>query len=233
MLSGIHQAFAQQVVSPGYSSNEYFFGSGADYNLSSPGYQGYGSAGGLGVGDTSSSSYNALGGFLTRNVPFLEVFVNTGTIDMGVLSSAATATGTATFRVKLYQGSGYVVRTMGNPPSIPGHSLANLSSPTLSAAGTEQFGMNLVHNTLPTTFGSDPAQIPNPSTIPATFGFGFTTNGYQNANQYKYNTGDTVAQSNSASGETDYTVAYIMNITTLTPAGTYTYNQDLVVTGTY
>jgi hypothetical protein len=103
-----------------------------------------------------------------------------------------------------------------------------LSTPTASIPGTEQFGMNLVANTSPITFGANPSQ--NPSSV---FSFGAAASGYNTANLYKYVQGSTIASSNSSSGETDYTISYIYNISNSTPGGYYLFNDVLVATATF
>ena len=52
--------------------------------------------------------------------------------------------------------------------------------------------------------------------------------GYQTTNLFKYVKGDTVAFSSKSSGETDYTVSYLYNISGGTPAGNYVFNHVLV-----
>jgi hypothetical protein len=104
----------------------------------------------------------------------------------------------------------------------------NLTSPTASVAGSEQFGINLVHNTSPASFGANPVQVPS-----SAFSFGAAAPGYNTPNQYKYVPGDTIAYSNSSSGETDYTISYIYNISVITPGGTYGFNDVLVATATF
>ncbi|HYF97284.1 MAG TPA: hypothetical protein VD947_04600, partial [Patescibacteria group bacterium] len=83
-------------------------------------------------------------------------------------------------------------------------------------------------NTSPTTFGADPSQSPDGS-----FSFGYAATGYDTANLYKYVKNDVIAQSDESSGQTNYTISYIYNINSLSPAGVYVFNQDLVVIGTY
>src|SRR5262249_12496110 len=131
--------------------------------------------------------------------------------------------------------SGYIVQIasaspMNNAPSP--HHLTALSSPTATAAGTEQFGMNLVANTTgcgaPATFGANPVQVPD-----STFSFGAAASGYNTCGLFKYAQGDTIASSTQSSGETDYTASYIYNISNLTPDGLYSYNGIFVATATY
>lgn len=229
-------AFAQY-SSGNYKANEVFFGAGGDTNQSSASYKASASAGALGVGDYSSANYQAYSGFLTPNEPFLELVVDTPIVNFGVLDPSTTRTTTASFHVRAYIDSGYTVQTMSQPPSyttgpntytLP--AMTTLGSP---AAGTEQFGINMVgpNNIGAGNFGSNPSPQPN-----GTFATGVAAPGYDTVNQFKYNVGDTIAQTPAGSsgwGETQYTISYIANVKVLTPAGNYTMNHDLVVVATY
>ncbi len=232
MLSPRGTASAQY-SSSNYQSNEVFFGAGGDYNQSSANYQGSGSAGALGVGATSSSSYKAYSGFLTPGEPFLDFVVDNTTVNLGLLDSASTKTGTATFHVRSYLNSTYSVQTFGTAPSYTSgsgsHTLTALTSQTNSITGTEQFGINLVANTSPATFGADPSKQPD-----STFATGAASSGYQTTNLYKYVSGDTIAGSvTNGWGQTNFTISYIGNTTLQTPAGNYLMSQDLIVVAQY
>jgi hypothetical protein len=224
-----------QYSSTNYKSNEVFFGAGGDTNQSSANYKAGVSVGALGVGQTSSANYQAYSGFLTPNEPFLELQIDTSTVDLGVLDTSAAQTGTAAFHVRAYINSGYTVQTLSQPPSYTSgtqtHTLTAMASLGSSAAGTEQFGINLVHNTAPANFGTDSSPQPN-----GTFATGVAATGYATTNQYKYNAGDTIAQTPAGSsgwGLTNYTISYIANSSAFTPAGSYTMVHDLAVVATF
>jgi hypothetical protein len=217
-----------QYTSPNYRVDETFFGTGGELDASSPGYRAKQSAGELGVGNISSTSYQAYGGFNTDRIESLEFIVNATNTNLGTLASGTTATTTGTFSVKAYLAQGYVVQTASDPPQNGAYTLTNLTSPTASATNTEQFGMNLVANTAPTTFGANPSQQPD-----STFSFGAAATGYDTTNLYKYVKDDIIAQSTKSSGVTNYTISYIFNIRGRTPGGTYTFNHVLVATATY
>jgi hypothetical protein len=224
-----------QYSSGNYKANEVFFGSGGDNNQSSANYNASVSAGALGVGRTSSTNYQAYSGFLTPNEPFLELSIDTSLVDLGVVDPAAANTGQADFHVRAYIDSGYTVQTISPPPSYTSaghtHTLTAMNSLGSSNPGTEQFGINLVHNTAPATFGNNPSPQPD-----GTFATGVAAAGYNTTNQYKYNIGDTIAQTPSGSsgwGLTSYTISYIANVRVLTPAGSYSMIQDLVAIATY
>jgi hypothetical protein len=228
VLSFAH-VFAQY-TSPNYESNETNFGIGGDLDSSSTNYKAQSSVGGLGVNNVTGSAYQAYSGFLTPNEPFLEMTINTSSADLGVLDSTAAKTANATFTVRAYTDSGYTVVTASQPPKTStGITLTPMASLGSSTVGTEQFGMNLVANTSPVTFGANPSKQPDP-----TFANGQAASGYDTTNQYKYNQGDTIAQtSTSGWGQTVYTISYIGNITGITKAGQYSMVHDLVVVPTY
>ncbi len=229
-------ASATTSSSPNYRVNEVFFGSGGALNDCSTNYCAKESLGATGVGKTSSTNYQAHAGFNTDRMPYLKFVVNGTSIDVGALSTGSTTTANATFSVKSYLSSGYQVVTVSNPPQNNSFTMHGLGTPTASSAGSEQFGMNLVANSCPTpsitctggTFGANPNQVPS-----SVFSFGQAASGYNTANLYKYVPGDTIADSNSSSGETDYTISYIYNISVLTPGGTYKFNDVLVATATF
>ena len=223
--------YAQTLESTNYKIGESFIGPSGDLDSSSANYSSIGSVGDIGVGDAGDSSggtYRVIEGYNTPDEPALTFAVDTTNISFGALSLGSAATATATFSAYNYTSYGYVIQIIGTPPSIPGHSLSALASPTVSSVGTEQFGINLVANTNPIAFGSDPTQVPS-----AAFSYGGAATGYDTANLYKYVNGETVARATKSSGRTDYEISYIANIATSTPGGAYSGAQELVCIGTY
>jgi len=233
----------QQSCSPTYGVNEVYFGAGGQ--LCDPGVSGNSahycaktSIGETGVGNTLGTIYQAQAGFNTNREPSLAVLISdsqcnsvyssSGTsFNVGNLTTSSVAHTTANFSVLSYLASGYVVQTVGGAPSYTSgttHTLTTLSNAAPSA-GTEGFGMNLKANT---GFGHDEAQLPD-----VTFGFGAASAGYNTANQYSYANGATIASSGKSSGVTCYFPSYVFAISPTTPAGTYTFNQSIVVTSTY
>jgi hypothetical protein len=221
-------ALPYQSASSNYEVNEVFFGAGGALNDCSTTYCAKEAIGETAVGNPKSTNYQAHAGFNTDRNPYLQFIVNGTNTNIGVLSTGSATTTTGTFSVKSYLSSGYSVVTVSNPPQYNSYTMHALSTPTASSPGTEQFGMNLVANTSPTTFGANPSQ--NPSSA---FGFGVAAAGYNTANVYKYVAGNTIADSASSSGETDYTISYLFNISNLTPGGAYSFNDVLVATATF
>ncbi len=230
---------ADTYASPNYQINQVFVGNGGSLSLSSPNYSAQASVGALGVGHSSSTNFQAQAGYDTNRSPYLELGVTNSSTSLGTLSSSTTATATAKFLVKAYLANGYVVQTNSPPPSSGSHTLQPLATATASVAGQEQFGMNLVADTNPSslsTTSSNPVQNPD-----NTFSFGSVnpatcasvSSGYNIPNEYKYAEGDVIAASCLSSGETDYTISYIFNVSNTTPGGHYTFNDVIVATATY
>lgn len=224
---------AQSSSSGSYRVDEYQFGTGANNDLNSTNYNANASVGSLGVGRSSSTNYDAEAGFITPSEPFLELFVNNSTVNLGNLDTSTTGSGQGVFWVRTYLSSNYVVQTMSQPPtSEGGRVLAAKSTLGIPSPGTEEFGINLRDNSSP-NIGAEPLNVPDDS-----FADGTIATDYNTPDQFKYGVGDIIAHSaatsgNQAVGRTDYTISYIANISAITPAGTYVMVHDIVVTGTY
>lgn len=213
-----------------------FFGGGSELNACSSQYCAKETAGDTAIGNTAGTAFSAIAGANTEREPYIAFSTTGSTQDLGILSTAGTATANAPFAVKTYLANGYVVTLASDGPNngTGGHTFDTPSSPTAAAApGTqEQFGINLVANTTgcgaPANFGAAPVQVPD-----GTFSYGTVASGYDQCGLFKYVKGDTIASSSKSSGETDYTISFIYNITQVTPNGDYTFNGDLVATSTY
>ena len=223
----VSSAYADTLKSTNYRIDESFIGGGGLINEQSTNFQSAESIGDAGVGLSSSTNYNSNSGYTTDNDPALTFFVSSTPATFTDLSPLAASTATSTFSVINYTSFGYVVQAFGSPPSNNGHTITAMSTLGPSQAGTEQFGMNLVHNISPINFGADPN---NGSPV---FGYGAAASGYNTANNFKYVSGDTIASAARSSGKTNYTISYILNATALTPGGQYTAQQELICTGTY
>jgi hypothetical protein len=101
------------------------------------------------------------------------------------------------------------------------------SCPCTSQPGAEQFGINLAANTSP-HIGAVPVQVPS-----AAYAFGAAKASYDQSDLYYYSNGDAVAGSSKSSGETDYTLSMIVNISAVTPGGEYTGNFAAVAVPTF
>lgn len=222
---------AQTHSSANYSVQESGFASGSQVDANSANYNARVSAGDLGVGNSESANFQAFAGYITPDEEYVELVIPSTVVDMGTLSPGVPGTGTATFTARAYLNDQYVIVSPRDPPTLEGgtETIDPMTVATTFNAAIEQFGMNLVANTAPVSQGADPAPEPN-----AAFAYGEAASGYDTANNYRYNQGDVIAQSYTRGyGETSYTISYLLNITSITPAGQYIMEQDLVMFGTF
>lgn len=216
---------AETLQSPNYRFDESSIGAGGLVQSSSANYQSNSAIGDLGVGNAASANYQIQAGSKTTDDPRLAVELISTNANFGNFSAAVAATATASFSVLNYTAYGYVVQLEGAPPTNGTHTIPGLSANTASAAGIEQFGVNLVANTSPASIGANPNN--------GQFGFGQVNANYATSNQYRYVSGETIASAPKSSGVTTYTLSYLVNVNTLTPGGQYASNQRIIVTGTY
>lgn len=229
LVSSGAQVFAQS-ASTNYKVEESFFGTGGELDASSAQYKAQQSAGELAIGNAASANYQFQGGFNTSDTPVLEFAVNGGTYDLGILDPSITGAVAASFTVRSYLSSGYVVTVNGQPPNTSvgtPHTLTAMGSLAGSVPGTEQFGINLADNSNP-NIGASPAQLPDSS-----FGFGAAVSGYDTANMFKFINGDTIAFSTKSSGQTTYTLSVVANVARETPAGEYGGRLNVQVVPTF
>jgi len=211
--------------SPNFQLDESSIGTSGPLNQSSSNFGITDATGDIGVGNSTSSNFQVDAGSKTNADPVLAFAVNTSAVNFGTFSASTPSTTTATFSVMNYTSNGYTVQLVGSAPSNGSYSIGALATAELSQPGTDQFGVNLVANTLPLSVGANPDN--------GQFGFGSIATNYNTPNYYRYISGDIIAKSDKSSGITNYTITYLVNVAGLTPGGRYTSNQTLVVLGRY
>lgn len=216
---------AMALQSSNYRLDEGAIGTGNMLESQSANYKARDGINDLAIGESASGRYQVIAGSKTSPDPWLSFIVASPSVSFGVLSATTTATATAKFSVLSYTSYGYVVQVTGDSLKGNGHTIPGMDITGPSQTGIEQFGLNLVANTSPISLGANPDN--------GQFGFGSVTSNYSSANNYRYVDGEIVAQAAKSSGETNYTISYIVNVQPLTPGGKYVTNQALVVTGTY
>lgn len=221
-------ALAETSKSTNYQTTETQFGASSTQQNCSDQYCarvsiGDGTSGGPGASSGSTATF----GSITSDQPLLEVIVDPGQSDLGKLDTEHAGTKTMVVRIRSYLSDGYTLQITGSPPKIKNHTLTALSTPTASSPGTEQFGINAVANTSPSV-GANLVQVPDDQTS-----FGEVNDNYKTANQFKYVSGDVVAHSAKSSGQTDFTISMIVNISNSTPAGQYQGDFSAVVIPLY
>ena len=226
-LVAVPIAFAETLQSPNYRFSEPSVGAGSLNQSSSASYIGQSGLGDLGVGNAASSNFQINAGSKTNPDPTLSVAITSTLADFGNFSASTPSTATASFTVINYSSYGYAVQLTGSTPTYNGHSISPMATTAASQPGTEQFGINAVLNTSPSV-GADPVQVPSGS-----MSFDTAASGYNTSNRFQYRSGDIVASSPKQSGETDYTVSMIINISNSTPAGQYSGSFSAVVIPNY
>lgn len=221
----ISPVLADPLKSTHYEFEESTLGGTSLFGSQSTNYQASGSDAILGLGNSASSNYQISAGGTTTGDPALAFAITNASPSFGSFSPSTAATATATFQVIDYTSYGYNVQVIGNPPSNGSHTITAMSTTGPSQAGVEQFGLNLVANTSPVSLGANPNH--------GQFGVGSAATGYNTPDNYRYVSGETIASAPKSSGQTTYTISYIVNVTSLTPGGQYAGNQTLVCTGTF
>jgi hypothetical protein len=211
--------------STNYHFSESTLGAGGLNEENSANYKAGEFIGDLAVGNSASTNFQIYSGYDTTADPSLSFIVDTGSINFGSFSPTVASTTTSTFRVIDYTSYGYIVQIYGSPPTNGSHTITPMASTNPSMVGTEQFGINLVANISPASFGADPDN--------GAFGFGQAATNYNTANNFRYVNGETIATGPKSSGETVYTISYIVNVSSITPGGVYTSPQQLICIGTY
>ena len=224
---GAGTVFAVSSSSPNYQVVESDFNAGLLESCSGQ-YCAQASIGDMTAGRSKSVAGNSAAfGSITDSEPLLEVIVNPGESNLGVLTTENTATKTTTIQIRNYLSGGYVLQIVGTPPKYGNHTLNAPNTPTASNPGTEQFAINASDNSTPNV-GAGPVQVPSDQ-----ISFGVVDDDYNTPNVFKYVSGDEIARSETESGRTDYTISMIVNIANSTPAGHYKGDFSAVVIPVY
>jgi len=147
--------------------------------------------------------------------------LDTTTVNLGPLTADVTGTGTSTLTASTNAANGYSVTVSGNTLESGVNSITALAAQTASTTGTAQFGINLVNNATPNV-GADPSG-----------GSGAGTNDYNDADLFRFVSGDSIASTAGPSNTTTFTVSYIANVATTTAIGDYSTTLTYIVTGNF
>jgi hypothetical protein len=225
VLIGVKPGYADILQSSHYQIEESIIGTDDINKSNSTTYNSTGATGSLVVGNTASGNFQVDTGSVTTKDPNLSVIINSGNVSFGNFSATAPTVTTSSFSVLNYTSYGYIVQLVGSTPTNGSRVIPPMTTTGPSIVGNEQFGINLVANTLPVSVGTNPNN--------GQFGFGTVNANYSTPNQYRYNSGETIASAPKSSGVTTYTISYLVNVAGLTPGGVYSGNQTLIVTGRY
>lgn len=192
----------------------------------------------------STATQISLSGTMDESLTFCTGTSITGTncgtvagssVSFGTFSSSTPSSGTSVMAASTNGGTGYAITVNGATLTCAGCSgtptIAALTSPTASSAGTAQFGLNLKDNATPNV-GTEVSPAANGTNLK-----GQASTGYATVDSYKFVTGNQVAASdNGGAGPTDaqtFTVSYIVNVPGSQAAGTYTATMTYIATATF
>lgn len=143
--------------------------------------------------------------------------------DMGELSPKETLTAQSQMAVGTNASGGFAITANGIPMSAGTSVIDSPTTPTESKKGTNQFGINLVHNDTPAV-GEDPE---------GTWANAVASPGYDMPNHYKFVPGDVIAYSPNVSLMKKFTVSYIVNSSENLKAGVYTTTITYIASGRF
>jgi hypothetical protein len=140
-------------------------------------------------------------------------------INLGILRANQANTGSSQMSTFTNDVSGYVLTMLGNTMTSGTNVIPALATPTLSAPGNSQFGINLRDNSSPDT-GNDPF---GPGTgVPAA--------DYDIPDSFTFNNGDIVATSPFSTEADIMTVTYLVNVSAGQAPGVYVTTMTYIAT---
>lgn len=172
---------------------------------------------------------------LTSSVPDCSTATDGSITFNQLFSPITTASATSQMAASTNAGSGYVITVNGPTLTSGTNTITALATADISRHGNSQFGLNLKANTVDTV--ATGAEISPASNGTNYRGWALPSSGYDVVDNYKFITGDTVANSGNATlGGTDaqiYTVTYIANVPGSLPAGNYVTTLTYICTPTF
>jgi hypothetical protein len=151
-----------------------------------------------------------------------------------LFSPTDTSISTSQMAASTNAGDGYAITVNGTTLTSGSNTIPAMNAMALGLRGSGQFGLNLRANTVLTSsnFPGDSADVsPTPDAV--TYN-GQPATGYDTIDQFKFTSGDVVANSNSdgTNGQI-FTVSYMANVPGNQPAGTYATTLTYICTPTF
>ncbi len=152
-----------------------------------------------------------------------------------LFSPTDTATATSQMAASTNATGGYSITVNGPTLTSGGNSITTMNSKAVGARGVGQFGLNLKLNTTLTSTVAVGLEVSAGSN--GTDLRGQAASGYDTVDQFKFTSGDVVANSAfNTAGPTNaqiFTVSYIVNVPGSQTAGTYTSTLTYICTPTF
>ena len=143
--------------------------------------------------------------------------------DMGEMSPRDTLTAQSQMAVGTNASGGFAITANAAPMSAGTSVIDSPVEPTESRPGENQFGINLVENTLPVVGRNPEGEWANAVGSPD----------YSQPDRYKFVSGDVVAFSPNVSLMKKFTVSYIVNSSSDLKAGVYTTTVNFIASGRF
>jgi len=143
--------------------------------------------------------------------------------DLGEVASDTPLTTTSQMAAGTNASGGYVITANGTTMEAGSHVINALTTPTVSAPGNSQFGINLVANSDP-YMGNDPDGASTNAVA---------TPDYAIPNEFMFHDGDAVATAPNVSLIRRFTVSYVINTPPDLHAGVYTTTLTYICTGRF
>lgn len=165
---------------------------------------------------------------LTEGVPDCSTATDGSVSFDQLFSPTDTAVASSQMAASTNAGAGYSITVNGATMSSGTNEINAMDTSTTSVQGIGQFGLNLRENTTP-VIGTEVAPV-----VDSTNYFGQAAPDYDTVDNFKFASGDPVANSNSSGTDAQiFTSAYIVNVPGNQPAGTYNTTLTYICTATF
>ncbi len=144
-------------------------------------------------------------------------------VDLGELRPDATLVAQSQMAVGTNASGGFAITAVAAPMSAGTKVIKSLDKPSVSRAGENQFGINLVANTDPQIGNAPEGSWTN----------AVVSDGYDQPNMFKLDSGDVVASSPNVSLMKKFTVSYVVNSSEVLKAGIYTTTVNFIASGRF
>ncbi len=173
---------------------------------------------------------------LTASVPDCTTATDGSILFDRLFSPVDTATATSQMSASTNAGTGYAITANGPTLTSGSNTIPSMPATAAPALGVGQFGLNLKANTI-TDVASNPLGAEVSVASNGTNFRGSATANYGVIDQFRFVTGDAIADSSNGSlGATDaqiFTISYIVNVPGSQAAGTYTTTMTYICTPTF
>ena len=143
--------------------------------------------------------------------------------ELGLMSTKETLTTQSQMAVGTNATGGFAITVHGTPMSAGIYTMDSPQVPTESIPGQSQFGINLVENTTPNIGKNPEGDWANALVGP----------GYDQADKFKFVSGDVVAYSPNVSLMKKYTVSYMLNAASNLRPGVYSTTLTYIASGRF